>query len=140
MFPDPENLPSARIRVKLLEGRSPAQIAVLFASHTIALELSTYTREPLDVFKSKLQSHLILEIEEKSEIITFLLNNQKQQALDRLCSYLSRKSAEDIKQFQVMLQTRIPPLADYLNNVISRCEAISKQPDIYRRQDARKLE
>ena len=140
MNPDVANLQPERVKRKLHEGWSPAQIAVLFTSNSIVNELSNYTRQPLDVLIKEFQASFILDIKEKREIITFILNDQTDQALDQLCIYLSRKPDEDIKQFQFMLQTEIPQFAHYLNTVISRCEEISRQPDIHRRSYERKHE
>ena len=139
MFPDPEALQPDRVRQKLCKGWSPAQIAIWFASDTIAHVLSTYTAEPLDILMQKLQKNLILEIEEKIEIVSFILNDQKEPALDKLCAYLSRKSAEDIIQFQDILQTRTPELATYLSVVIGICEEASKQEEIQKRSDTCKF-
>ena len=139
MYPDAANLQPERVRRKILEGRSAEQVAVWFASDSIAHVLSTYTIEQLNVLMKELEINCILEIEEKSKIITFIRNNEKDKALDKLCTYLSRKSCKDVKQFQVMLQTRFPTFADYLNTVISRCEEITRQEDKPKRSDARKL-
>ena len=138
MFPDIVDLESHRVREKVSEGRSPAQIAIWFASDAIAQVLSTYIREPLDVFMKQLKSSFILEIEEKTELISFITNNKKDQALDKLCTFLSRKSAKDIKEFQALLQTRTPQLADYLNSVIVQCEKIDRQDQTCREVDASK--
>ena len=125
VLPNLQRLGRERVIQKLNKGRCPAQIAVWFASNAIAEVLNAY-QQPLDNFIQELNTCFILEVHEKIELISFIRNNEKLQALDRLCSYLSRKSAEDIKQFQVLLQPRTPALADYLNAAITRCEEISR--------------
>ena len=140
MFPDLEELQPNRIRNKLHEGYSPAQIAVWFTSDTIAHVLSTYTEEPLDVLLRVLQRRLILKIEEKSKLLPFIFDNHKDQAIDMLCMYLCGKSDEDIEQFQIMLQTRMPALAEYLNAALRKCEEASRQEYTHRESDTCKFE
>ena len=123
MFPDIALLRPNRIKQKLRDGLTPAQIAVWFSSESITRVLATYTGETLGEFVRNMQASLILKTEEKSELIVNILNNNIERAIDKLCVYLQQKSDEDITEFADMLRERpaLAALSRHFDSVLQRC-------------------
>ena len=123
MFPDPSTLRPHRIRQKLEEGLTAAQVAVWFASPTITRTLVTEEVNILVDYVSGLHSRLVLRTEEKLDLEAYLLNNNISTAVDKLCVYLQGKSEGDVVELIEFLQETgsLTSLGAYLNILLERC-------------------
>ena len=123
MFPHLETLKPGRIKQKLGQGRTPAQIALMFSSNAVAWEINSKIGTSLESFVRDLQEKLILEQEEKVELLVHIANNNHATALDKLCGYIKNKPDEDIIEFIEQLEqtTLLAHIGHFLRSVLVRC-------------------
>ena len=131
MFPDLNNLDPHRIRAKLNDGLYAAQVAIWFASDTIARTLDGIEKETLTEYVNRLHSKLVLKTQEKIDLQDCIANNISL-ALDKLCVYLQQKSQADIVELINILREIGPlvVLGNYLNTVLERCREVEQAATI----------
>ena len=130
MFTPIDQLPTHRIQKKLHDGLNPTHISLRLASNTIAKQLSSYSDQTPEEFIDEMCDNLILEMEEKHEILDKMLPNRPLKGFEHFCICLQKKDVDDIKDFlKILLQkSSLVPLAAYFQAIIQRCEHIQQNP------------
>ena len=129
MFRPIDQLQVKQIKNKLQEELSLAHISLWLAHRVIVRELNSYSEQTPEEFIEEMCDNLILDIDEKDEILAKILPNQPVGGLEHFCKCLQKKDIEDVKAFLEILFKRVSliPLAVHFQSVIQRCEEIQQQ-------------
>ena len=129
-FPPIDQLPTHRIQKKLCDGVSPTHISLWLAYNTMAQQLNSYSEQTPEEFIEEMCCNLILNMDEKDEILNKMSPNRPLRGFEHFCKCLRKKDVDDVRDFLDILfrKSSLIPLVAYLRSVIQRCEEIQRSP------------